>query len=46
MAEIADRVVVMYQEKVVETGPVTEIFAAPQHAYTQALLSAVPAWGI
>jgi oligopeptide/dipeptide ABC transporter ATP-binding protein len=35
-----DRVVVMYLGRVVETGTVEQVFSAPQHPYTQALLSA------
>ncbi|WP_416052854.1 ABC transporter ATP-binding protein [Cupriavidus basilensis] len=43
VAEIADRIAVMRQGEVVETGPAAEILARPQHPYTQALLAAVPA---
>ncbi len=39
---IADRVAVMKQGEVVETGPTAEIFARPQHPYTQMLLSSEP----
>ncbi len=39
---ISDEVVVMYLGKVVETGTVAQMFTAPVHPYTQALLSAVP----
>ena len=42
VAEIADQVVVMYAGQVVEQGSVAEVFAAPLHPYTRALLSAVP----
>ncbi|WP_458766114.1 ABC transporter ATP-binding protein [Cupriavidus basilensis] len=42
VAEIADRIAVMRQGEVVETGPAAEILARPQHPYTQALLAAVP----
>ncbi len=45
VAQIADRVVVMYRGTVVETGPVAEIFAAPKAEYTRALLAAVPRLG-
>jgi len=40
---IADRVLVMKDGRVVESGDVREIFAAPAHPYTRALLAAVPA---
>jgi len=42
VAQTAQRVVVMYAGQVVETGTVPEIFNAPQHPYTQALLAALP----
>ena len=45
VAQMADRVVVMYRGAVVEEGPVAEIFAAPREPYTQALLAAVPKLG-
>jgi len=41
VAEIADEVAVMYQGKVVEQGPVDDIFHSPQHPYTQRLLASV-----
>ena len=42
VAEIADRVVVMYAGEVVEHGPVADIFARPLHPYTAALLRCAP----
>jgi dipeptide transport system ATP-binding protein len=39
---IADDIMVMYLGRVVEQGPAAQIFANPQHPYTQALLSATP----
>ncbi|TMI09030.1 MAG: ABC transporter ATP-binding protein [Betaproteobacteria bacterium] len=38
---ISDRVVIMYLGRVVESGPAAELFAAPNHPYTQALLAEV-----
>ena len=45
VAEIADRICVMLKGEIVEEGNVYEIFENPQHAYTQALLAAVPRLG-
>ncbi|AKR54666.1 peptide ABC transporter ATP-binding protein [Devosia sp. H5989] len=45
VAEIADRVAVMYAGRVVETGPVAEVFAHPRHPYTKGLLRSVPRLG-
>jgi len=42
IAEMADDVAVMYLGKVVEEAPVAEIFHAPQHPYTKALLTSIP----
>ncbi len=42
VAEIADRVVVMYAGKVMERGDVFEIFESPGHPYTQALMKCIP----
>jgi len=39
---IADRIAVMYLGRVVEAGPTEQVLTAPQHPYTQALLSVVP----
>ena len=39
---IADRVAVMYLGRIVELGPVTQVFETPRHPYTQALLRAIP----
>ena len=45
VAEVADRVLVMYRGDKVEEGTCQALFAAPQQAYTQALLAAVPRLG-
>ncbi|HEY4065774.1 MAG TPA: oligopeptide/dipeptide ABC transporter ATP-binding protein [Burkholderiaceae bacterium] len=42
VAEVAQRVLVMYAGQVVETARVPEIFEAPRHPYTEALLAALP----
>ena len=42
VAEVADRVVVMYGGEVVERATVTELFDAPHHPYTEGLMSAMP----
>lgn len=42
VAEAADRVVVMYAGQVVESGPAAEVFAKPQHPYTEALMKSLP----
>lgn len=39
---IADRIYVMQQGRIVEEGPTEAVFAAPRHAYTQALIAATP----
>ena len=42
VAQLCDRVGVMYAGQLVEVAPVAEIFRAPRHPYTQALLAALP----
>jgi oligopeptide/dipeptide ABC transporter ATP-binding protein len=42
VAEVADRVAVMYTGKIVEASPVEELFAQPKHPYTEGLLRSVP----
>ncbi|WP_029002676.1 ABC transporter ATP-binding protein [Azorhizobium doebereinerae] len=45
VAEVAERVMVMYAGRKVEEAPVRELFANPRHPYTQGLLGAVPKLG-
>jgi len=45
VAQTADRVAVMYAGRVMEEGPVEEIFAAPLHPYTRGLLRSIPGEG-
>ena len=45
VAQMADRVVVMFKGKIVEEGPVRDIILNPRHSYTRALLAAVPKIG-
>ncbi len=42
VAEVADRVAVMYTGKIVEESPVDELFSRPKHPYTEGLLRSVP----
>jgi len=42
VAQIADRVAVMYQGRIVETGRTADVFAPPQHPYTRLLVQSVP----
>ena len=45
VADMADRIVVMQQGRIVESGTADEIFNRPQHPYTQQLLASVPHFG-
>ncbi len=42
IAGLCDRVLVMYAGRIVETGPVRDIFKSPQHPYTAGLLASMP----
>ncbi|GLQ56759.1 ABC transporter ATP-binding protein [Devosia nitrariae] len=46
VADIADRVAVMYLGRVVETATVDDVFYAPKHPYTKALLNSIPRLGV
>jgi peptide/nickel transport system ATP-binding protein/oligopeptide transport system ATP-binding protein len=46
VAEMCDDVAVMYAGRVVERGPVDEVFSSPQHPYTEALLQSIPLLGM
>jgi peptide/nickel transport system ATP-binding protein len=46
VAEMAQRVAVMYAGQIVETAPVSRLFASPQHPYTEGLLAAMPRAGV
>ncbi len=45
VATVCDRVMVMYAGRVIESGPVSDIFHRPQHPYTKALLESIPKRG-
>jgi oligopeptide/dipeptide ABC transporter ATP-binding protein len=46
IAEMADDVAVMYAGRIVEQGPVNQVFRSPQHPYTEALLHSLPVLGM
>jgi len=46
IAEMVDEVAVMYAGRIVERGPVADVFASPQHPYTEALLQSIPLLGM
>ncbi|GGM33676.1 ATP-binding cassette domain-containing protein [Microbacterium saperdae] len=46
VAELCDRVVVLSEGRIVETGDTAEVFQNPQHEYTRALIAAIPGRGI
>jgi ABC-type dipeptide/oligopeptide/nickel transport system ATPase component len=45
VADFADRVIVMFRGKIVETGPTADVLKNPQHPYTRALIDCVPKLG-
>lgn len=46
LAQLADRVAIMYAGRIVEVGPVAEVFANPRHPYTRELMESVPTLGV
>lgn len=46
VAEMADRVAVMYGGRIVEEGPVADVFKTPSHPYTRGLLACLPGTGV
>ena len=44
VAKLCERVTIVHAGRVLESGPVAEIFGAPKHDYTRALLAATPRW--
>lgn len=46
VAQLADRVIVMYSGRIVENAPVKMIFQNPRHPYTQALIASIPRLGM
>ena len=44
LAGIADRVVVLYRGRIVEDGPVDQVFTRPRHPYTALLMASAPRW--
>jgi oligopeptide/dipeptide ABC transporter ATP-binding protein len=42
VADVADRVAVMYAGKIVETGPIRELYGRPAHPYTEGLMASIP----
>ena len=45
VAEVCERVVVMYSGQIVESAPIDEVFARPRHPYTSALMKSIPVVG-
>jgi peptide/nickel transport system ATP-binding protein len=44
VAKLCERVTIVHAGRVLESGPVAQIFSAPQHDYTRALMAATPRW--